>query len=109
MLRSIASSIFRKANLPYLQEQNWVLLRQLNKRLKNIPRYMSGEVSVDGWDLEYIDALSLISTFDTVVLKGWNDFNYNGDSPIILDCGCQYWYCNIALQKAFSECHDYSF
>ncbi len=64
-----------------------VALSRLKATLAKVPRYTPGRVSVGGWDLRYIDSAALVGNFETVVLKRWNDFHANTDSPVILDCG----------------------
>src|SRR4029077_13646956 len=60
---------------------------QLKKVLESVPRYTRGRIAVPGWDLEYVDSASLLSAFETIVVKRWNDFRSNKNDPVILDCG----------------------
>jgi len=60
---------------------------QLKKQLAGIPRFTPGRVVVPGWDLQYVDAQALLSCFDVIVVKRWNDFSSEKSDPLILDCG----------------------
>jgi len=61
--------------------------RQLQKKLASVPRYAPGTVTAGNWRLNYLDATSLLSAFDVVVVKRWNDFLSDKRDPVILDCG----------------------
>ena len=52
-----------------------------------MPRYQPGFVSAGSWQLKYLDAASLLSAFDVVVVKRWNDFRCGKKNPVILDGG----------------------
>ncbi len=62
-------------------------LERLRAKFADTPRYIPGRLSVLGWDLEYVDGLSLVSSLDVLVLKRRNDFVPKSDQPVILDCG----------------------
>ena len=63
-------------------------LSELQARFADSPRYTAGRVeNIMGWDLEYLDGLSMVSCLDVIVNKGWNDFPAAGPAPVILDCG----------------------
>ena len=61
--------------------------RQLQAKLARVPRYKPGFVTAGRWKLNYLDATSLLSAFDVVVVKRWNDFPCDKKNPVILDCG----------------------
>jgi FkbM family methyltransferase len=62
-------------------------LEELQRKLADVPRYTRGAVSANGWQLSYVDAPALISCFETIVVKRWNDFVARREAPYILDCG----------------------
>jgi FkbM family methyltransferase len=64
-----------------------VTYRQLQAKLAGVPRYQPGFVAAGNWQLHYLDAASLLSAFDVVVVKRWNDFSSDKTRPVILDCG----------------------
>lgn len=57
------------------------------KSLEKRPRFTSGNVSIAGWDLEYLDSAAIASSIDILVYRGWNNFTTGSDTPVILDCG----------------------
>lgn len=61
--------------------------RELQVKLAGVPRYQVGFVSARNWQLHYLDATSLLSAFDVVVVKRWNDFRCEKKNPVILDGG----------------------
>jgi FkbM family methyltransferase len=72
--------------------RNWTsheaaALRRLRHKLDDRPRRTPGEIDVWGWRLEYVDAASLISAFDYIVVRKWIDFIADTPQPRILDCG----------------------
>lgn len=69
------------------QGQDAAALKQLAKLLAGVPRYTPGQVTVGGWHFHYVDAPALLSTFDVVMVKRWNDFTSRRTDPIIYDCG----------------------
>lgn len=101
MIQRVASSIFRRLDLPFLQTEEWILLRELRKKLEGIPRYVHGEVSINDWKIEYVDTLSLISSIEIVVLKRWNDFTPSNNNPVILDCGANIGIATLHYKKLF--------
>lgn len=60
---------------------------RLARKLSGFSRYTAGRVSVAGWELEFVDAPALLSSFETIVVKRWNDFVPWSDEPFIIDCG----------------------
>lgn len=64
-----------------------VTYRQLQARLAGVPRYRPGFVAGGNWQLHYLDATSLLSAFDAIVVKRWNDFPCDKKDPVILDGG----------------------
>lgn len=63
------------------------LLKIRLNELKNMPRFKSGNINIQGWNLDYLDGQALYSCIDVLVLKKWNDFVSDNDRPVILDCG----------------------
>ena len=66
-----------------------------------MPRYQPGFVSAGGWQLHYLDAASLLSAFDVVVVKGWNDFRCDKKNPVILDGGANIGISTIHYKRLF--------
>jgi FkbM family methyltransferase len=64
-----------------------VIIDRLTKYFLKQPRFVPGKMPVFGWNLEYVDALSLVSCLDVLFVKKWNDFKAEIDDPVILDCG----------------------
>jgi FkbM family methyltransferase len=87
VIRRIASAVVRRLSLPFRQNRDQAAFRQLSKALARIPRYTPGIACAAGWNLQYVDSAALLSCFDVVVVKRWNDFITFRDDPIILDCG----------------------
>jgi len=67
--------------------QDLITYRELQARLAGVPRYRPGFVTAGNWQLHYLDAASLLSAFDVVVVKRWNDFLCDKKTPVILDGG----------------------
>lgn len=61
--------------------------RRLREQLADVPRFQVGRVSVDGWQIEYVDAASMLTAYDSLIVKRWNDFRCEKETPYILDCG----------------------
>jgi len=61
--------------------------RRLRRVLRGVPRRTPGIVEFLEWEIEYVDAASLVSSADVLVAKGWNNFRTGTSSPRILDCG----------------------
>jgi FkbM family methyltransferase len=57
----------------------------LAKRLHRAPS--PGIVTFNGWKLKYINPDALLVAIQSLILKRQNDFLYDGDDPVILDCG----------------------
>ncbi|MDT7604823.1 MAG: hypothetical protein QOF61_2820 [Acidobacteriota bacterium] len=94
MINRIIASLIYRLGLPFqyvaedsLNGSDRSALAKLEKELAAVPRYTPGVVSVAGWNLFYIDAPALISCFDTIIVKRWNDFIARREDPLILDCG----------------------
>ncbi|HEU5459983.1 MAG TPA: hypothetical protein VFU83_05780, partial [Pyrinomonadaceae bacterium] len=66
---SLVKSRFRERS-----NQDLVTYRELQVKLAAVPRYQAGFVTAGSWQLHYLDATSLLSAFDVVVVKRWNDF-----------------------------------
>ena len=60
---------------------------ELRRELGGKGRNVGGRTSVFGWDIEYVDALSMLSSLEVLVVDGWNDFETTTNRPLILDCG----------------------
>ena len=82
-MKRMVSRIANRLN----QDKDLAHYNEVKKKLARVPRFTSGRVSVFGWDLEYVDAPSFISSIDALVCKHWNDFRADNDRPYILDCG----------------------
>src|SRR5687767_15025787 len=76
-----------KSRLRERSNQDLVTYRELQGKLAGIPRYQAGFVTAGSWQLHYLDAASLLSAFDVVVVKRWNDFRCEKRNPVILDGG----------------------
>ncbi|MCL4486510.1 MAG: FkbM family methyltransferase [Chloroflexi bacterium] len=68
-------------------EQGQSDFQQLVKLLGSAPRYQPGRISIPGWNLSFVDAASLLSNFEVIVVKRRNDFVSSRRDPRILDCG----------------------
>lgn len=75
--------------------------RELQRKLAGVPRYQTGFVSAGSWQLHYLDATSLLSAFDVVVVKRWNDFRCEKTNPVILDCGANIGISTIHYKRLF--------
>lgn len=60
---------------------------QLKNSLAVVPRHVPGRISLPGWELHYVDSAALLSCFEVIVVKRWNDFYSTNQEPRILDCG----------------------
>jgi len=76
-----------KSRLRERSNHDLVTFRQLQVKLSGVPRYQPGFVTAGSWQLHYLDAASLLSAFDVVVVKRWNDFRCEKKNPVILDGG----------------------
>ena len=77
--------------------------RELQVKLAGVPRYQAGFVSAGNWQLHYLDATSLLSAFDVVVVKRWNDFQFEKKNPVILDGGANIGISTIHYKRLFPE------
>ena len=84
-MRKVLSLV--KTRLRERSNQDLVTFRELQVKLAGVPRYQSGFVTARSWQLHYLDASSLLSAFDVVVVKRWNDFRCEKKNPVILDGG----------------------
>lgn len=78
-------------------------------KLAGVPRYQPGFVTTGDWQLNYLDAASLLSAFDVVVVKRWNDFASNKKNPVILDGGANIGISAIHYKRLFPEAVIISF
>jgi FkbM family methyltransferase len=76
-------------------------LRRLRLELGTLPRYTPGAIAIPNWDLHYVDARSLLSCFETIVVKRWNDFSCSSPVPTILDCGANIGVASIHYKRLF--------
>ena len=83
--------------------QNLVTYRELQAKLAGVPRYQPGFVSAGNWQLHYLDAASLLSAFDVVVVKRWNDFPCDKNAPVILDGGANIGISAIHYKQLFPD------
>lgn len=79
---SLTKSSLRKCSKPEIRAY-WYLLNSIGK----LPRFHPGQIDIWGWKLNFVDAASLISAFNYIVVKRWNDFETDNPSPFIIDCG----------------------
>ncbi len=70
--------------IPFLTEKK---RRRSLKTLAKRPRFTPGNISIVGWELEYLDGAAIASSIDILVYRGWNDFMTESEHPVILDCG----------------------
>ena len=84
-MRNVLSVV--KSRLRERANQDLVTYRELQAKLAGVPRYKPGFVTAGNWQLHYLDATSLLSAFDVVVVKRWNDFPCDEKAPVILDGG----------------------
>ncbi len=78
-------------------------LKKLRTKFANAPRKVPGRINVFGWDLEYVDGLSMVSNLEVIVVKGWNDFSSKKENPIILDCGANIGISVLNYKRLFPE------
>ncbi len=62
-------------------------LHALRQQLAHRPANTPGRIKVLGWDIEYVDAMSLVDMVDYLVFRQYNDFVSTNASPVIVDCG----------------------
>ena len=77
--------------------------RELQVKLAGVPRYQAGFVTARNWQLHYLDATSLLSAFDVVVVKRWNDFRCEKKNPVILDAGANIGISTIHYKRLFPD------
>jgi FkbM family methyltransferase len=70
--------------IPFLAEKK---RRRALKTLGKRSRFTPGNISIAGWELEYLDGAAIASSIDVLVYRGWNDFMTESENPVILDCG----------------------
>lgn len=71
----------------FLEVINHRINRAALGRLKKIKRFTSGNIKIEGWDIDYVDSYALWSSIDILIHKRWNDFATSKQEPVILDCG----------------------
>ena len=98
-MRKVLSLV--KTRLRERSNQDLVTYRQLQVKLAGVPRYQPGMVTAGNWQLHYLDATSLLSAFDAVVVKRWNDFPCDKKNPVILDGGANIGISAIHYKKLF--------
>lgn len=100
-MRKVLSLV--KTKLRERSNQDLVTYRQLQVKLAGLPRYQPGMVTAGNWKLHYLDATSLLSAFDVVVVKRWNDFLCDKKDPVILDGGANIGISTIHYKKLFPD------
>ena len=97
--RRVSASIRRRLLERMDPDRN--ALRRLRVALGTLPRYTPGTIAIPNWDLHYVDATSLLSCFETIVVKRWNDFSCSNAAPTILDCGANIGIASIHYKRLF--------
>ena len=92
-----------KTRLRERSNHDLVTYRQLQVKLAGVPRYQPGVVDAGNWHLHYLDATSLLSAFDVIVVKRWNDFRSRKKNPVILDGGANIGISAIHYKKLFPD------
>ena len=106
-MRKLLSAVKRR--LEPKQNGDLAVYRELQKKLVSVSRYEAGTVTAGNWHLQYLDATSLLSSFDVVVVKRWNDFISRKRDPLILDCGANIGISAIHYKRLFPEARVTSF
>ena len=102
-MRNVLSLV--KTRMRRRSNSDVVTYRQLQARLAGVRRYQPGFVAAGNWRLHYLDAASLLSAFEVVVVKRWNDFSCDKDNPVILDCGANIGISAIHYKQLFPNAH----
>jgi FkbM family methyltransferase len=82
LLKSLVRQVLGKQ-----QSQEQKVLNRLEYILRDVPRFTEGDITVLNWNVRYVDAPAFISSFETLIVKGLNDFYSSNPKPLILDCG----------------------
>ena len=106
-MRKVLSLV--KTRLRERANHDLVIYRELQAKLAGVPRYQRGFVSAGTWQLHYLDATSLLSAFDVVVVKRWNDFVCDKKDPVILDGGANIGISAIHYKQLFPDARITSF
>jgi len=100
-MRSVLSVV--RNRLRERANQDLTTYRELQAKLAGVPRYRPGFVTAGNWQLHYPDAASLLSAFDVVVVKRWNDFLCDQKAPVILDGGANIGISAIHYKQLFPD------
>jgi len=100
-MRNVLSVV--KNRLRERANQDLVTYRELQAKLAGVPRYQPGFVSAGNWQLHYLDATSLLSAFDVVVVKRWNDFPCDKKNAVIVDGGANIGISAIHYKQLFPD------
>jgi len=100
-MRKVLSLV--KTRLRERSNHDLVTYRQLQVKLAGVPRYQPGFITAGNWKLHYLDATSLLSAFDVVVVKRWNDFACEKKNPVILDGGANIGISTIHYKRLFPD------
>ena len=100
-MRKVLSLV--KTRLRERSNHDLVTYRQLQVKLARVPRYQPGFVTTGNWQLHYLDATSLLSAFDVIVVKRWNDFASEKKNPVILDGGANIGISTIHYKRLFPD------
>ena len=100
-MRTVLSLV--KSRLRERANQDLVTYRELQAKLAGVPRYQPGFVTAGNWQLHYLDATSLLSAFDVIVVKRWNDFLCEKKAPVILDGGANIGISAIHYKQLFPD------
>jgi len=100
-MRTVLSLV--KSRLRERANQDLATYRELEAKLAGVPRYQPGFVTAGRWQLHYLDATSLLSAFDVIVVKRWNDFLCEKKAPVILDGGANIGISAIHYKQLFPD------
>jgi len=100
-MRTVLSLV--KSRLRERANQDLATYRELEAKLAGVPRYQPGFVTAGNWQLHYLDATSLLSAFDVIVVKRWNDFLCEKKAPVILDGGANIGISAIHYKQLFPD------
>jgi len=91
LLHKVRSYVYKLASSLWRQVENQTYphkyFHQLDKLIAAHPPRTPGQISILGWNIEYVDADNLKSMLMYQVFREYNDFISYNKKPYILDCG----------------------